>query len=96
MVHFAFVAEKLGDSVIALADLKQLFWLAEMYGYTEWIQFDASIVCGLAYYTGIVFEAKFIKHYLPISFSQTLRCSNMFSAGFINMRFKYTCVIFFH
>ncbi|XP_057785264.1 histidine--tRNA ligase, chloroplastic/mitochondrial isoform X1 [Salvia miltiorrhiza] len=48
--------EKLGSSVEALAELKQLFSLAEKYGYSEWIQFDASIVRGLAYYTGIVFE----------------------------------------
>lgn len=48
--------EKLGSSVEVLADLKQLFSLAEKYGYSEWIQFDASIVRGLAYYTGIVFE----------------------------------------
>ncbi|KAK4485527.1 hypothetical protein RD792_008169 [Penstemon davidsonii] len=48
--------EKLGSSVEALADLKRLFALAENYGYAEWIQFDASIVRGLAYYTGIVFE----------------------------------------
>ncbi|XP_011075423.1 histidine--tRNA ligase, chloroplastic/mitochondrial isoform X1 [Sesamum indicum] len=48
--------EKLGSSVEALADLKQLFLLAEKYGYSDWIQFDASIVRGLAYYTGIVFE----------------------------------------
>ncbi|GFQ01459.1 histidine--tRNA ligase [Phtheirospermum japonicum] len=48
--------EKLGDSVDALADLKQLFSLAEKYGYSAWIQFDASIVRGLAYYTGIIFE----------------------------------------
>ncbi|GER25781.1 histidine--tRNA ligase [Striga asiatica] len=48
--------EKLGASVEVLADLKQLFSLAEKYGYSEWIQFDASIVRGLAYYTGIVFE----------------------------------------
>ncbi|KAG6427935.1 hypothetical protein SASPL_112183 [Salvia splendens] len=48
--------EKLGTSFEALAELKQLFSLAEKYGYSEWIQFDASIVRGLAYYTGIVFE----------------------------------------
>ncbi|RAL48483.1 hypothetical protein DM860_005907 [Cuscuta australis] len=48
--------EKLGTATEALADLKQLFSLAEKYGYSEWIQFDASIVRGLAYYTGIVFE----------------------------------------
>ncbi|VVA94848.1 unnamed protein product [Arabis nemorensis] len=40
----------------AIADLKQLFSLAEKFGYSEWIQFDASVVRGLAYYTGIVFE----------------------------------------
>nr|XP_025605150.1 histidine--tRNA ligase, chloroplastic/mitochondrial isoform X3 [Arachis hypogaea] len=48
--------EKLGSSGKAIADLKQLFSLAEKFGYSEWIQFDASVVRGLAYYTGIVFE----------------------------------------
>ncbi|KAH0995793.1 hypothetical protein GBA52_019657 [Prunus armeniaca] len=48
--------EILGDAGEAVADLKQLFSLAEKFGYSEWIQFDASIVRGLAYYTGIVFE----------------------------------------
>nr|GMD90599.1 histidine--tRNA ligase, chloroplastic/mitochondrial [Ipomoea batatas] len=48
--------EKLGTDAEALADLKKLFSLAEKYGYSEWIQFDASVVRGLAYYTGIVFE----------------------------------------
>ncbi|KAL9264014.1 Histidine--tRNA ligase, chloroplastic/mitochondrial-like protein, partial [Drosera capensis] len=48
--------EKLGSTCEAIADLKQLFSLAEKFGYSGWIQFDASIVRGLAYYTGIVFE----------------------------------------
>ncbi|XP_047327788.1 histidine--tRNA ligase, chloroplastic/mitochondrial [Impatiens glandulifera] len=48
--------EKLGATGEAIADLKQLFSLAEKFGFSEWIQFDASIVRGLAYYTGIVFE----------------------------------------
>ncbi|KAF3441826.1 hypothetical protein FNV43_RR15741 [Rhamnella rubrinervis] len=48
--------EILGGTGDAIADLKQLFSLAEKFGYSEWIQFDASIVRGLAYYTGIVFE----------------------------------------
>ncbi|GAV69624.1 HGTP_anticodon domain-containing protein/tRNA-synt_His domain-containing protein [Cephalotus follicularis] len=48
--------EKLGHAGEAVTDLKQLFWLAEKFGYSEWIQFDASVVRGLAYYTGIVFE----------------------------------------
>lgn len=38
-------------------DLRQLFALAEGYGYSDWLIFDASVVRGLAYYTGIVFEA---------------------------------------
>ncbi|CAM8965771.1 unnamed protein product [Rhodiola kirilowii] len=48
--------EVLGSKGDAIADLKQLFSLAENFGYSNWIQFDASIVRGLAYYTGIVFE----------------------------------------
>ncbi|KAK6942775.1 Anticodon-binding [Dillenia turbinata] len=48
--------EVLGAGVEAVADLKKLFSLAEDSGFSEWIQFDASIVRGLAYYTGIVFE----------------------------------------
>ncbi len=40
----------------ALADLKQLFAVLEKAGIAESIQLDLSIVRGLAYYTGIVFE----------------------------------------
>lgn len=49
--------EMLGSDVEAVADLKKLFSFAEQYGYADWICFDASVVRGLAYYTGIVFEA---------------------------------------
>ncbi|XP_077226158.1 histidine--tRNA ligase, chloroplastic/mitochondrial-like [Tasmannia lanceolata] len=48
--------ESLGATGDAIADLKQLFSLAEHYGYSQWIHFDASVVRGLAYYTGVVFE----------------------------------------
>ena len=41
----------------ALADLRRLMELMDAYGYGEHVLFDASIVRGLAYYTGIVFEA---------------------------------------
>lgn len=37
-------------------ELRKLFELAEDYGYGDWVQFDASVVRGLAYYTGVVFE----------------------------------------
>ncbi|XP_042377844.1 histidine--tRNA ligase, chloroplastic/mitochondrial-like [Zingiber officinale] len=49
--------EILGSDGEAVADLKKLFSLADHYGYSQWISFDASVVRGLAYYTGIVFEA---------------------------------------
>merc|ERR1712194_158811 len=41
-----------------IKELKQLFTLATAYGYGDWLEFDASIVRGLAYYTGIVWEGK--------------------------------------
>jgi histidyl-tRNA synthetase len=41
----------------ARADLERLFELLEAYGVRDRVAFDASIVRGLAYYTGIVFEA---------------------------------------
>jgi histidyl-tRNA synthetase len=41
----------------ARTDLAQLFELLEAYGVRDRVEFDASIVRGLAYYTGIVFEA---------------------------------------
>lgn len=47
----------LGSDGEAVTDLKSLFLLAEHYGYSNWLSFDASVVRGLAYYTGVVFEA---------------------------------------
>ena len=47
----------LGADHAALAELRRLFELGDQYGIGDWLQFDASIVRGLAYYTGTVFEA---------------------------------------
>jgi len=41
----------------ALADLRRFFDLLDAYGVRDQVVFDASVVRGLAYYTGIVFEA---------------------------------------
>jgi histidyl-tRNA synthetase len=41
----------------AIQQLSQLFTLCKSYGIEDWIMFDASVVRGLAYYTGVVFEA---------------------------------------
>ena len=41
----------------ALIELQTLFSLCASYGITDWVSFDASVVRGLAYYTGPVFEA---------------------------------------
>lgn len=51
------LSELLGpEGSSALSDLQALWRLAEGYGYAGWLVFDASVVRGLAYYTGIVFE----------------------------------------
>lgn len=47
----------LGEDSAALAELKELFQLATAYGYRDWLVPDLSVVRGLAYYTGVVFEA---------------------------------------
>jgi len=41
----------------ALADLRRLYELLDGYGIVDHVPFDASVVRGLAYYTGVVFEA---------------------------------------
>ncbi len=41
----------------AIADLRRLYTLLDAYGIADRVPFDASVVRGLAYYTGIVFEA---------------------------------------
>lgn len=51
-------AEKqLGEGSAAIADVWALFDLADDLGFGEYLTFDISIVRGLGYYTGIVFEA---------------------------------------
>lgn len=45
------------DGSAAIADLRRLFDLLAAYGVTDLVDFDASVVRGLAYYTGVVFEA---------------------------------------
>ncbi|KAL7488077.1 hypothetical protein ACHAW6_013658 [Cyclotella cf. meneghiniana] len=51
------IREVLPPDSQAVKELTQLFMLCKAYGIQDWIQFDASVVRGLAYYTGIVFEA---------------------------------------
>lgn len=41
----------------SMAQLRRLFELLEGYGVADRVAFDASVVRGLAYYTGVVFEA---------------------------------------
>jgi len=50
------LATLVGEDSDALKELRHLFSLAEHYGISDWLVFDASIVRGLAYYTGVVFE----------------------------------------
>jgi len=47
----------LGEDSAAVQQISKLLTLCEAYGISDWIIFDASVVRGLAYYTGVVFEA---------------------------------------
>ncbi|MBQ7721567.1 MAG: histidine--tRNA ligase [Kiritimatiellae bacterium] len=47
----------LGGGSPAVARLRELFSLASLYGYADRLVFDISVIRGLSYYTGIVFEA---------------------------------------
>ena len=45
-----------GEDAAVVKEMEDLFALLEAYGCKEWVTFDASVVRGLAYYTGVVFE----------------------------------------
>lgn len=51
------LASALGEDSEAVAELATLFDLVDAYEISDWVEFDASVVRGLAYYTGPVFEA---------------------------------------
>ena len=51
------LSSALEDESIAVSELNVLFDSIDSYGISDWVEFDASIVRGLAYYTGSVFEA---------------------------------------
>lgn len=57
-----------GDCSTALAELDMLFRLSEAYGIREILTFDVSVIRGLSYYTGIVFEAFDTQHTLRAIF----------------------------
>lgn len=51
------IETKIGPSAAdALTEIRQFFAYVASYGFQQWVTFDASVVRGLAYYTGIVFE----------------------------------------
>jgi len=51
------ISSALSSDSEALIELQSLFSLCDSYGISDWVSFDASVVRGLAYYTGPVFEA---------------------------------------
>ncbi len=51
------VSKLMEGSRAGLDELEHLFALSASYGCDEWLRFDPSLVRGLAYYTGIIFEA---------------------------------------
>jgi histidyl-tRNA synthetase len=51
------IRDVLGEDSQAVQQISKLLRLCEAYDIQDWIIFDASVVRGLAYYTGVVFEA---------------------------------------
>lgn len=47
---------QLGADSQGVQDIQRLLGLLQHYGVAEWVEFDPSVVRGLAYYTGVVFE----------------------------------------
>lgn len=56
-------ADELGEFIpfndLGMIEVQNLFNLAKLVGIDDWLEFDVSIVRGLSYYTGLVFEAFF-------------------------------------
>jgi histidyl-tRNA synthetase len=44
------------EAKAALAELEELFGLLAAHGVSDWVKFDPTVVRGLAYYTGVVYE----------------------------------------
>ena len=55
--EFRDLESALGSDSESVRELSSLFSLVESYGIGDWVEFDASVVRGLAYYTGPVLEA---------------------------------------
>lgn len=51
------VRDVLGPDSAAVQQITDVLALCDAYGITDWVTFNASIVRGLSYYTGVVFEA---------------------------------------
>lgn len=51
------LSSSLEDLSEEVSEVKEIFDLAEASGFVDYLQFDPSVVRGLAYYTGVVFEA---------------------------------------
>lgn len=55
------LADVVGTETVAYREMSSLFRAIDDYGISEWISLDVSIVRGLSYYTGIVFEGVYLK-----------------------------------
>ncbi|GMH97470.1 hypothetical protein TrST_g12678 [Triparma strigata] len=51
------ISEVVGSDCPAVQDVRKLFSMCTDLGIVDWLEFDASVIRGLSYYTGIVFEA---------------------------------------
>jgi len=68
----------LGEEDDTVDEMVKIFKLAELTGISSWIQFDVSIMRGLSYYTGVVFEAFFKNSTMQRSICGGGRYDNLF------------------
>lgn len=59
VTNFEDMKNFLGETNETFLEMKQIFDIASKTGLSEWLTFDASVVRGLSYYTGMVFEGFF-------------------------------------
>ena len=51
------IAARLSEDSLAVKELHQFQEYIQLHGYSDYLSFDLSVIRGLGYYTGIVFEA---------------------------------------
>eukprot|EP01111_Echinosteliopsis_oligospora_P010312 TRINITY_DN3182_c3_g1_i1.p1 TRINITY_DN3182_c3_g1~~TRINITY_DN3182_c3_g1_i1.p1 ORF type:complete len:538 (-),score=217.87 TRINITY_DN3182_c3_g1_i1:32-1621(-) len=88
------LSARTGEDNEAVKELRELFALAKAYSFEDWIKFDASVIRGLSYYTGVVFEAIDKTGALPRAICGGGRYDKLFQMFGANQREAQPCAGF--